>query len=291
MGAICNGMALHGGIRPYGSTFLIFSDYMRPSVRLAALTPLPVIFVYTHDSIGLGEDGPTHQPIEHLSSLRAMPNIRLIRPSDANEVTVAWKEAISRNDGPTALILTRQKLPILDRKNFGSAEGLSKGAYVLSEASDPKAIKLILIATGSEVHPTLEAQKLLEAKKISTRVVSLPCWELFEEQTQEYQESVIPTSIPARLAVEAASPHGMFAYPKAQIAISVLPFFKIAGVFNQGVARTGQISRSPHQCGELISQDLKHFSRGLAGGDPLGSGSNCGNLLSQFSGKFRFNTS
>ncbi len=208
MGAILNGLSLHGGVRPFGSTFLIFSDYMRPSVRLAALTELPVIYVYTHDSIGLGEDGPTHQPIEHLSSLRAMPNLRLIRPCDANETVEAWRQAMLREDGPTAIILTRQALPVLDRTQFASASLLSKGAYILSEASDPKKIQIILIATGSEIHPALEAQKLLQQEGLATRVVSMPCWDLFEQQPEAYQESVLPSQITARIAIEAAATHG-----------------------------------------------------------------------------------
>lgn len=208
MGAILNGMAYHGGVRPFGSTFLIFSDYMRPSIRLAALVGLPVIYVFTHDSIGLGEDGPTHQPIEHLPSLRAIPNLLVIRPCDANEVTEAWKVAIAHHGGPTALIMTRQNVPILDRKNLGAAAGLTKGAYVLSEESGKIGPELILIATGSEVHPTLEAQQLLEKKKIPTRVVSMPSWELFGEQPKSYQEKVLPPKITPRLAVEAASPMG-----------------------------------------------------------------------------------
>lgn len=208
MGAILNGMALHGGMRPFGSTFLIFSDYMRPSIRLAALSELATTYVYTHDSIGLGEDGPTHQPIEQLSSLRAMPNLNVIRPCDANETVEAWRQTILHNEGPTALVLSRQALPTLDRSKLGAASELSKGAYILSEANDANNIQAILMATGAEVHIALEAQTLLEAENISTRVVSLPCWELFEQQTDEYKESVLPASVTARVAIEAASPHG-----------------------------------------------------------------------------------
>lgn len=208
MGAILNGLSYHGGVRPLGSTFLIFSDYMRPAIRLAALVGLPVIYVFTHDSIGLGEDGPTHQPIEHLPSLRAIPNLLVIRPCDAYEVAEAWKKAIEHQDGPTALIFTRQNVPILDRASLAPAAGLSKGAYILSEASGKKGPRLILIATGSEVHPALEAQQLLEKKKIPTRVVSLPSWELFEKQPTSYREKVLPPKVTARLAVEAANPLG-----------------------------------------------------------------------------------
>ncbi len=208
MGAILNGMALNGGVRPFGSTFLIFSDYMRPSIRLAALTPLPVTFVYTHDSIGLGEDGPTHQPIEQLSSLRAMPNLNVIRPCDANETVEAWKQAMLRNDGPTTIVLSRQKLATLDRTKVAPASGAAKGAYTLSEASNSSKIQIILIATGAEVHLALEAQTSLEKEGISTRVVSIPCWELFEQQDASYKQSVLPEEVTARVSIEAASPHG-----------------------------------------------------------------------------------
>ena len=211
MGAILNGMALHGGIRPYGATFLVFADYMRPSIRLAALTKLPVIYVFTHDSIGVGEDGPTHQPIEHLASLRAIPNLTVIRPADATETAVAWKLALERRTGPVALILTRQKLPVLDRRIFPPADLVAQGAYTLAEA-EAGPLRLILMATGSEVHAALQARKLLEAKGIGTRVVSMPSWELFAEQSKAYREEVLPAAVKARLAVEAASPMGWREY-------------------------------------------------------------------------------
>ncbi|MBI1955983.1 MAG: transketolase [Acidobacteria bacterium] len=210
MGATLNGMALHGGIRPYGATFLIFSDYMRPSIRLATLSKLPVIYVFTHDSIGLGEDGPTHQPIEHLASLRAIPNLTVIRPADATETAVAWKLALERRSGPVALILTRQKLPVLDRRILPSADLVAQGAYTLAAEAGP--LRLILMATGSEVHTALKARKLLEAKGIGTRVVSMPSWELFAEQSKIYREEVLPAAVKARLAVEAASPLGWREY-------------------------------------------------------------------------------
>jgi transketolase len=197
MAAIMNGITAHGGFRVYGGTFLIFSDYMRPSVRLAALQKLPVIFVYSHDSIGLGEDGPTHQPIEHLASLRAIPNMLLIRPADANETAAAWRIALKRDEGPTALILTRQKLPVL--KGGGAVE---KGAYVLKDGSDA-----VLIGTGSEVSVCLDARKLLGEQGISARVVSMPSWMLFRQQSQEYRDSVLPPGVP-RLSVEAATTFG-----------------------------------------------------------------------------------
>ncbi|MGH9784836.1 MAG: transketolase [Terriglobia bacterium] len=211
MGAVLNGMALHGGIRPYGATFLIFSDYMRPSIRLAALSHLPVIYVFTHDSIGVGEDGPTHQPVEHLASLRAIPNLTVIRPADATETAVAWRVALERNSGPVALILTRQKLPVLDRRRFPPADLAAKGAYILADAENAP-LRVILLATGSEVHATLKARTLLEAKGIGARVLSMPSWELFAEQPRSYRDELLPRAISARLAVEAASPFGWREY-------------------------------------------------------------------------------
>ena len=206
MGAILNGLALHGGVRPYGGTFLVFADYMRPAIRLAALSRLPVVYVFTHDSIGVGEDGPTHQPIEHLASLRAIPNLTVIRPADAAETAVAWRVALERA-GPVALVLTRQKVPVLDRTQFAPADLAAKGAYILAEA-EKTPLRVILLATGSEVHPALQARALLEAKGIGTRVVSMPSWELFAEQPKSYREELLPPWIHARLAVEAASPFG-----------------------------------------------------------------------------------
>jgi transketolase len=207
MGAISNGLALHGGLRPFAATFLIFSDYMRPSVRLACLMDLPVVYVWTHDSIGLGGDGPTHQPIEHLASLRAMPRLRLIRPADGPETAEAWRAAIARTDGPTALALSRQDLPPIDRTADAGAEGLHRGAYVLADA-DGGQPRLVLIATGSEVWVALEARDRLQVDGIPTRVVSMPCWELFEDQDQGYRDQVLPPGVAARLAVEAAASFG-----------------------------------------------------------------------------------
>jgi transketolase len=206
MGAILNGMALHRGVRPYGGTFLVFADYMRPAIRLAAMNRLPVIYVFTHDSIGVGEDGPTHQPVEHLASLRAVPNLTVIRPADAAETAVAWRIALERN-GPVALVLTRQKLPVLDRTHFAPADLAAKGAYILAEAENTP-LRVILLATGSEVHLALQARSLLEAKGIGTRVLSMPSWELFAEQPKSYRDELLPPWIHARLAVEAASPFG-----------------------------------------------------------------------------------
>jgi transketolase len=208
MGSVMNGMAL-SGLRPYGGTFLIFSDYMRPSIRLAALMKIPVIYVFTHDSIGLGEDGPTHQPIEQIPSLRAIPDLHLIRPADANETTLAWQMALKRTDGPTALALTRQGLPVIDRTQYAAADGIFKGGYVLASDEDPQ---LILISSGSEISVTLQAYEALRSEGIRTRVVNLACWEVFEEQTQEYRASVIPPDITARLGIEAVAPFGWERY-------------------------------------------------------------------------------
>ncbi len=207
MCAASSGMALHGGIRPYASTFLIFTDYARPAIRLAAMTGLPVIYVMTHDSIGLGEDGPTHQPVEHLASLRAMPNMCLIRPADANEVAYAWRVAISRMDGPTMLALSRQALPIFDRTKLASAEGVLRGAYILSKEKGDRP-DIILMASGSEVQLVLEAQSQLSEAKIDARVVSMPSFELFRAQPAAYRDDVLPPSITARLAIEAGTPFG-----------------------------------------------------------------------------------
>jgi transketolase len=206
MGAILNGMAAHGGVKPYGGTFLVFSDYMRGAIRLAALSHHPVIYVFTHDSIGLGEDGPTHQPVEHLAALRAIPNLWVIRPADANETVVAWQVALERGDGPTALILSRQKLPVFDRL-AASARGVRRGAYVLRDA-DGGAPQIILMASGSEVALALAAQTALAARGVAARVVSFPSWELFALQPQEYRDAVLPPSVRARLAIEAGVSQG-----------------------------------------------------------------------------------
>lgn len=205
MGGIMNGIALHGGLHPYGGTFLVFSDYMRPAIRMAALMELPVIFIFTHDSIGLGEDGPTHQPIEHLTSLRAIPNLCVFRPADATETVIGWQFALKRTHGPTALILTRQVLPVLTQNTSDAA----RGAYILADVADPH---VILIASGSEVHIALEAQKLFAAQGARARVVSMPCRELFEAQPADYRESVLPIHIRARVAVEAGSTLGWGKY-------------------------------------------------------------------------------
>lgn len=207
MSACCSGMALHGGVRPYAATFLVFTDYARPAIRLASLMQLPVIYLMTHDSIGLGEDGPTHQPIEHLASLRAIPHLCVLRPADANEVAYAWRVAMQRQHGPTMLVLSRQGLPVYDRQRMGHAVGVSKGAYVLAPEQGERP-DLILIASGSEVQLIVEAQAQLGTGGIDARVVSMPSWELFREQPQTYRDAVLPPDIGTRLAVEAGSPLG-----------------------------------------------------------------------------------
>jgi transketolase len=211
MAAALNGMAAHGGMIPFGSTFLIFSDYMRPAIRLAALMELGVIYVFTHDSVGLGEDGPTHQPIEQLAALRAIPHLVVIRPADANETAVAWRIAIESRDRPVALALTRQNVPVLDGKQFAAAEGLRRGAYVLADAPGGKP-DLVLIGTGSEVTLAVAARQKLAQQNIQARVVSMPSWELFDQQPRDYRESVLPPTIRPRLAVEAGLPQGWHRY-------------------------------------------------------------------------------
>ncbi|HEX9015249.1 MAG TPA: transketolase [Chloroflexota bacterium] len=207
MGGILNGLAAHGALIPFGATFFVFSDYMRPPIRLASIMSLHTIYIFTHDSIAVGEDGPTHEPIEQLASLRAMPGIIVIRPGDANETAVAWKAAVESRERPVALILSRQKMPILDRSKVAPATGLLRGAYVLAEAVGGTP-ELLMIATGSEVGLAVEAQGKLAAQGIRARVVSMPSWEMFEAQPQEYRDSVLPPGIRARLAIEAASPFG-----------------------------------------------------------------------------------
>ncbi len=207
MGAVVNGMALHGGLIPYGATFLVFSDYMRPAIRLSALSHIPSIWVFTHDSVGLGEDGPTHQPVEQIAALRAIPNLVVIRPADANEVAAAWKVAIERRRGPTLLALTRQAVPTLDRSILSKADELQRGAYVLAEVGDGKP-ELILMASGSEVALIVEAGFRIAAEGVNVRLVSFPSWELFEAQEQAYQELVLPPEVTVRLAVEAGVTQG-----------------------------------------------------------------------------------
>jgi transketolase len=210
MGAICNGLALCG-LRAYAGTFLVFSDYMRPSIRLAAMMGLPILYIFTHDSIGVGEDGPTHQPVEQLAALRAIPHLLVIRPADANEVAEAYRVALGQRKRPVALILTRQDLPTLDRSKYGAASGLRRGAYILAEASSGQP-QAIVLGSGSEVHICLAAREMLEAEGIPTRVVSVPCWELFEEQSSQYRQSVLPEEVVCRVGVEAGVALGWHRY-------------------------------------------------------------------------------
>ena len=208
MAACLNGIAAHGGLRPFGSTFLVFSDYMKPAIRLAAIMRLPVIYIGTHDSIGVGEDGPTHQPIEHLAMLRAIPNLVTLRPADASETIEAWRIAMERRDGPTMLVLSRQKLPVLDRQTLGGVAGVGRGAYVLLDPTGSKRPETILIATGSEVAVALSAARVLEERGVRARVVSMPSWELFAAQPQSYRDKVLPPEIRFRVAIEAAGGFG-----------------------------------------------------------------------------------
>lgn len=216
MGAVLNGLSL-SKIRPFGSTFLIFSDYMREPIRLSAIMEVPVIYVFTHDSIGVGEDGPTHQPIEQLVALRAIPGLITLRPADANEVTEAWKLILQFHHEPAALVLSRQALPTLDRTKYASAAGLAKGAYILAEADGGKP-EVLLLATGSEVSLAVEAYERLKADGIRARVVSMPSWEIFDHQPQEYRDTVLPPEVTARISIEQASTMGWARYvgPKGQ---------------------------------------------------------------------------
>lgn len=216
MGSVMNGIALYGGLLPFGGTFQTFSDYMRPAIRLAALSHIQVIYVFTHDSIGLGEDGPTHQSVEHLAAMRAIPKLAVIRPCDAHEVREAWRAALQRTDAPSAFALSRQKVALIDRKKYADAKGLHKGAYILAEAQNKAGKratpKLIIIATGSEVGLALEAREKLNAEGTPTRVVSMPCWEFFDAQPQKYRDEVLPPKVTARLAVEAGVSQGWHKY-------------------------------------------------------------------------------
>jgi transketolase len=235
MGAIMSGLAAHGGTIPFGGTFLTFSDYMRPSIRLAALMGLHVVYVFTHDSIALGEDGPTHQPIEQVASLRAIPQMTVIRPADGNETVVAWQVALENNH-PVSLILTRQNLPVLDRQRFAAAEGLRRGAYILEDVSQPD---IILIATGSEVSLIVEAADQLKAEGMRARVVSMPSWELFEQQDVQYKQSIFPPSLKVRLAVEAGVPQGWEKYVGDQGAILGIDCFGASGSGSEVMKKFG----------------------------------------------------
>ena len=239
MTAILTGLAHHGGVIPFGATFLTFSDYMRPGIRLAALSAARVIYVWTHDSIALGEDGPTHQPVEQLASLRAMPNLLVLRPADANETVEAWRIAMRHTAGPVGLVLTRQKIPVLDRTMLAPAAGLARGAYVLLEGNPGSAPELILIATGSEVSLVLEAHRRLASEGVRSRVVSMPSWELFEAQSAEYRNAVLPPAVRARVSVEAASPFGWERYVGPEGAILGVNGFGASAPGPEVMARHG----------------------------------------------------
>jgi transketolase len=283
MGAVTNGLVYHGGLRAFSATFLVFSDYMRPPMRLAALSELPSIFVFTHDSIGLGEDGPTHQPIEHLPALRAIPNMVVFRPADANEVTEGWRVAVERRDGPTILVFTRQPLPIYDRGRFAPAAGARKGAYVLADAPEGNP-DLILIATGSEVSMAVGARELLEQQGHRVRVVSMPSWELFSAQSPSYRDEVLPPAVTARLAIEAASPLGwerwvglqgdVFGLNRFGASAPINDIYKHLNFTPESVAQRALdlLQRGAHRDGaglphSTLSADRASFSKAAGGGD------------------------
>ena len=238
MAAILTGMAHHGGVVPFGATFFTFSDYMRPSIRLAALSGAHVIYVWTHDSIAVGEDGPTHEPVEQLASLRAMPNMLLLRPADANETVEAWRIAMHHTAGPVGLVLTRQKLPVLDRTTLAPAAGTARGAYVLIDAGQGLP-QLILIASGSEVSLALAAHRQLNREGIRSRVVSMPSWELFEAQPSGYRVAVLPPAVRARVSIEAASPFGWERYVGPEGAILGVNHFGASAPGPEVMARYG----------------------------------------------------
>ena len=252
MAGIMNGIAAHGGLRVFGSTFLVFSDYMKPAIRLAAIMRLPVIYIGTHDSIGVGEDGPTHQPVEHLAMLRATPNLVVLRPADAAETVEAWRAAMLRRDGPTLLVLSRQKLPVLERPPLGAAEGVSRGAYTLLDAPGgvPQAI---LIATGSELHVAVAAARLLQADRVRVRVVSLPSWELFAAQPEAYRHEVLPPAVRVRLGIEAAAPFGWLRWVGDEGAMLAMEGF---GASAPGERLFQEFKFTPERAAELVRQLL-----------------------------------
>ena len=274
MGAIANGMAL-SYLRPFTATFLVFSDYMRPPIRLAAIMELPTIFVFSHDSIGVGEDGPTHQPVEHLAALRAIPGLNVIRPADANETAEAWRVAMTRTRMPSCIILSRQKLPTIDRGRYASADQLAKGAYVLADADgDPE---LLLLATGSEVSLALGAHEQLAAEGVRSRVVSMPSWALFEQQPKSYRDAVLPPSVRARVAVEQAGSLGWDRYvgpDGATVTMSTFgasaPFAKLKERFGFTIAQPGQggakrNDRGEGDDGQSIARARSRGAGGVAG--------------------------
>jgi transketolase len=252
MAAVLNGIAAHGGLRPFGSTFLVFSDYMKPAVRLSAIMRLPVIYIGTHDSIGLGEDGPTHQPVEHLAMLRAIPNLVVLRPADAAETVEAWRAAMLRRTGPTLLVLSRQKLPVLERPPLGAADGVSRGAYILLDAPGG-APQAILIATGSELHVAVGAARLLQADRVRVRVVSMPSWELFAAQPEAYRNEVLLPHIKVRLGVEAASPFGWLRWVGDDGAVLAMEGF---GASAPGERLFQEFKFTPERAAEIVRQLL-----------------------------------
>jgi transketolase len=255
MAGIANGIALYGGFRPYAATFLVFSDYMRGSMRLASLTCLKVIYDFTHDSVAVGEDGPTHQPIEQVAMLRAVPNLDVIRAGDANEAAAAWAAAVERSDGPTALIMSRQKLPVLAGTAQKAREGVARGGYVLREASGSGTPDLVLIATGSEVQHAMGAADALEAGGIRTRVVSLPCWERFDRQDAAYREAVLPADARKRVAVEAESPFGWERYAGAEGAIMGIDHFGASAPGDEVMRRFGFTPERVAEIGRRVVRD------------------------------------
>jgi transketolase len=259
MGGLLNGMTLYGGLIPYGGTFLIFSDYMKPAIRLAALMHQRVIYVFTHDSVGLGEDGPTHQPIEQLAGLRAIPNLTVIRPGDANETAYAWLAALQRANGPTALVLSRQAVPTLDRTQFAAADGTLRGAYVLADLGDGSP-EVILMASGTELSIVIEAAAKLESKGHSVRLVSFPSWEIFQEQSDDYRQEVLPPSIRARVALEAASPMGWERWVGDGGAIIGLDRFGASAPYQEIYQNLGLTS-------ERVVEEAERLIANKAGGD------------------------
>jgi transketolase len=262
MAACLNGIAAHGGLRPFGSTFLVFSDYMKPAIRLAAIMRLPVIYIGTHDSIGLGEDGPTHQPVEHLAMLRAIPNLVVLRPADGGETIDAWRVAMARRDGPTLLVLTRQKLPVLERSPSAARAGVARGAYVLLDppGGTPQAI---LIASGSEVQVALGAARLLQADRVRVRVVSMPSWELFSSQPESYRNEVLPPAVRVRLGIEAASPFGWRRWTTDEGAMLAMEGF---GASAPGDRLFQEFKFTPERAAEMVRQLLarRHTAVGPA---------------------------
>jgi transketolase len=252
MGSSLNGIALHGGVvKPFGSTFFVFTDYMRPPVRLSALMKLDVVWIYTHDSVAVGEDGPTHQPVEHLAAMRAIPQLTVIRPADATECVEMWAWILGESKGPVCLALSRQNVPVIDRSKHAAASGLRQGAYVLADVDSPD---VVLVATGAEVGMTLDARDLLAEQGISARVVSMPSWELFAEQSAEYQESVLPPDV-LKISVEAATSFGWARWVDASVSIERF------GASGKGAAVLADYGFSPQGIAEQIQAKVSELAR------------------------------